>query len=197
VLTISRTGMLIFIAYSIYKFFSIQSFKPATVIKFTIVLVVTGFILSNITIHNFNLADRFLSSFNVEADASTIERFGVSDALYRLLLDKSKILGVGIYDYGYYIKPYLPYYMNSIYYAPGEAPPSFNFILQLVAELGPLLFIGMIVNIIFVLEKSDRFVKEWFIFLALFALSFQVLNFSIPFLILLYPIKKRENIIYN
>jgi len=197
VLTISRTGMLIFIVYSVYKFFSIQSFKPATVIKFAVIVIITGTILSNITIHSFNLADRFLSSFNVEADASTIERFGVTDALSKLLIDKSKILGIGIYDYGYYIKPYLPYYMNSIYYKPGESPPSFNFILQLIAELGPLLFIGMIASIIFVLKKADRFVKEWFMFLVLFALSFQILNFSIPFLILLYPTKKRENIIYN
>jgi hypothetical protein len=195
-LSISRTGMLLFILYTIYQYFSNNPIKFKSLLKMAATIAVAFFALSQITIQNFNLKDRLLSSFVADADYSTIERYGVTQALFNLIIDKSNVLGIGIYNFQFYIKEYLPSFMGIVYYAPGQSPPSFNFILQLIAELGPVIFIVMFVVFFFIMKKADRFVKEWFVFLFLFALSFQVLNFTIPFIILLYP-NQNENSLYN
>lgn len=192
--TISRTGILLFLVYTIYKYFETNTLKFKSVVKLSIILVAVFFVLSRITIQNFNLRDRFISSFVFDADLSTIERYGVTQALYKLIVDKGIILGVGIYNYQYYIKPYFPDFMSVIYYARGQSPPSFNFILQLIAELGPIIFIFMFGCVFFILKKADSFIKEWFVFLFLFALGFQVLNFTIPFIILLYPPNNEDSL---
>ncbi len=193
ILSISRTGLLFFIAYSAYAYMR----HSGVSMKKILVLISTGslgfLLLMNLNIGGFNLFDRLLSTADVEADLSTIERYGLTHALVDLAIDKSMILGVGIYNYFYYLKSYLPDYMGTLVYDRGFPLPSFNFIVQLWAEFGLplfLLFIYLVVK--YVRKCNNSFFNDWFLSLFLFALSFQMLNFSIPFIILLYPqFKKR------
>lgn len=188
ILSISRTGLLFFIAYSAYAYMKHAGFSMKRIVCLLFIGVLGFLLLSNLQIGGFNLFERLLSTADVEADASTIERYGLAHALVNLAIDKSMLLGIGIYNYFYYLKSYLPDYMNSITYERGFALPSFNFIIQLWAEFGLPLFLLFIYIIIKYIRKSkDSFVNEWFMALFLFALSFQILNFSIPFIILLYP----------
>lgn len=188
ILSISRTGLLFFIAYSAYAYMKHSGFSMKRIVGLLSIGVLGFLLLSNLQIGGFNLFERLLSTADVEADASTIERYGLAHALVNLAIDKSMLLGVGIYNYFYYLKSYLPDYMNSIIYERGFPLPSFNFIIQLWAEFGLPLFLLFIYIIIKYIRKSkDCFVNEWFMALFLFALSFQILNFSIPFIILLYP----------
>lgn len=195
IISISRTGLLIFILLA--SLIAYRTFKK-NILSFLLKSVFVGPILiamliglATLNIGGFNLADRFLSTFQVDSDSSTLERYGSMEALFNLILDKCLLLGTGIYNYQYYIKEYLPYYMDLSNYGKGDTPPSFNFVLQLFAEFGvPLafLFFGWVI-FIFKKAQNDLLVKDWFLFLFLFSLSFQALNFAIPFLIILYPLR--------
>jgi hypothetical protein len=79
-------------------------------------------------------------------------------------------------------------------YGAGDSPPSFNFIFQLFAEFGVPLALLFFFGTMFLLKKTFRetLIKDWFLFLFLFSLSFQTLNFVIPFLIILYPLKSKN-----
>lgn len=193
IVSISRTGLLMFLLFGLLITF--RRFKKNIfqfILKFTIwgpILFVILIGLSTLNIGGFNLAERFLSTFQVDADGSTLDRYGSTEALFNLIRDKCLLFGTGIYNYQYYIKSYLPYYMDSSQYGAGEAPSSFNFILQLIAEFGLPLALIFFSIVIFQLSKcKDILVKDWFLFLFLFSLSFQTLNFAVPFLILLYPL---------
>lgn len=198
ILSLSRTGILIYSLYGIYKFMN-KSISFSKVFKMALILITFFFIMKNITITGFNLYDRLLSSFNVEADLSTIERYGSSEAILNLIVDKGLIFGVGIFNYGFYVLNYLPDYMDVItHYDAEHGVPSFNFILQLVAEFGlPIFLIFMTLSIYYVRKSKDSFVIGWFLFLFVFCLSFQALNFSVPFLIFLYPALNDQNSLYN
>jgi hypothetical protein len=113
------------------------------------------------------------------------------------MVKESMFNGVGIYNYGYYIRDYFPEYMNINY--DGTGIPSFNFILQLLVEFGIFHFIIFFIILLSIIRKiKDSFAVIWFLFLFLFALSFQILNFAIPFLICLYPyFNKNENTLYS
>lgn len=193
IISISRTGLLIFIlfacliAYRTFKKNILSFFLKSIFIGPFLLAMLLG--LATLNVGGFNLSERLLSTFQVDADSSTLERYGTMDALFNLIIDKCLFLGTGIYNYQYYIKEYLPYYMDLSNYGKGDTPPSFNFVLQLFAEFGfplALLFFGWICLI---LKKApnDLLVKDWFLFLFLFSLSFQALNFAVPFLIILYP----------
>jgi hypothetical protein len=194
ILSVSRTGLLVFLLFFAYKYLFQKRFS---IKRISLLIVLIGgfvFLSAKITIENFNLYDRFISTFDVESDLSTIERYGSMVGMVNLGVSKSEVLGVGIYNYQYYIKNYLPDFMNVIHYGKKEAPPSFNFILELIVELGPLIFlIFFIITIIILIRSKDLFIKDWFTFTFIFALSFQILNFAIPFLILLYPGSKNES----
>ncbi len=198
ILSLSRTGILIYSLYGFYKFMNNRiSFKR--LLKMSIVMLACFVVLKNITIAGFNIYDRLLSSFNVEADMSTIERYGSAEAILNLAIDKSLLLGVGAFNYGFYVMKYLPDYMDVIsHYDAEHGVPSFNFILQLVAEFGlPLFLIFMTLCIYYVRKTKDTFVTGWFLFLFVFCLSFQALNFSVPFLIFLYPALDDQDSLLN
>ncbi|WP_187666198.1 O-antigen ligase [Pedobacter sp. N36a] len=195
IVSISRTGLLIFALFFLIVW--LRESKILTVKGFLKVLAYLPFILigllflGSFNIGGFNLTERLLSSFNQGADLSTLERYGSAEALFKLILDKGLILGVGIYNFQYYIKDYLPDYMDIFYYPKGVAPASFNFIFQLFVEFGVILAVFFfyksrryIFNV-----QNDRFYKDWFLFLFIFSFSFQTLNFAIPFLIFFYPSK--------
>ena len=160
ILSISRTGLLFFIAYSAYAYTK----HSGVSMKGIFVLIFMGSFLTLLLGNLVNLA-----------------------------IDKSMVLGVGIYNYFYYLKSYLPDYMKDLVYERGFPLPSFNFIVQLWAEFGlPIFLLFMYMVVKYIRKCKNTFFNEWFLSLFLFALSFQVLNFSIPFVILLYPqIKKR------
>lgn len=191
-LSISRTGMLIFVLFFLHKVFQGISFQRILWVSFVVIIGIG--ILSNITIGGFNIADRFTSSFNIYADLSTIERYGVTEALIRLAIDKSLYWGVGIYNYTFYIFDYLPVYLLDVIKYPSNFQiPSFNFIIQLFVELGFLFFILFFLSAFLLLRSiKNSILSDWYIYLFIFALSFQVLNFSLPFVILLYNFKKTK-----
>lgn len=196
IMTISRTGMIFFIAYSVYAFFKytqINKTKKVLIISFMLLALFSC--LSTLTFNGFNLYDRLLSTADVNADLSTIERYGLADAMLELFIDRGLFLGVGIYNYFYYLKDYIPDYMYMISYEYGFPLPSFNFILQLMAEYGlPLFIIFFLLIFKYIRRANDPFVTEWFVALFCFALSFQIFNFSLPFLIMLYyPIHNYTN----
>ena len=198
ILSLSRTGLLIFALFYLMvwmresKVFTAKGFFK--VLKFLPVIFIVIAVLSTLNIGGFNLGERVLSSFKSEADLSTIERYGSSKALYALFFDKSLFFGVGIYNYQYYVKAYIPAEMNMFYYPKGVAPASFNFIFELLVEFGlviSMLFFYYIYLNVFK-AKNERFYKDWFLFLCIFSFSFQTLNFAIPFLIFFYPSKIAE-----
>lgn len=192
--TISRTGMLVFLLFIILKNYNKLNWKKI------LVAILTLFVLSNVNILEFNLVDRFLSSFDFQADFSTIDRYGSAQAIATLALDKGLIWGIGIYNYMYYLYPYLPHYLqDAIPYGLKETIPSFNFVLQLLGEFGLPLLTYFILQTYFWLKRinHEKIIKDWFLYLGIFALSFQVLNFSLPFLILLYRPLYHENSICN
>lgn len=198
VLSLSRTGILLFIIYGFYNLLNNKiSFKVIFKVIFSIFVFL--FILQNLNISGFNILDRLSSSFNFEADLSTLERYGSAHAIFNLLIDKSLVFGVGIFNYGFYIQNYLPNYMNlSDFSDRAYNIPSFNFILQLIAEFGiPLFLLFFISTVRYVLKVKDSFISSWFLFLLIFCFTFQALNFSIPFLIYLYPLSNEKNTLYN
>lgn len=189
VLTISRTGLAMFVIYTLYKYIWYNRPSIATILKLSVLCAVLLGSLSLVNLHGFNLYQRLLSTGDVHADLSTIERYGLTHALFNLAMDKGLVVGVGIYNYFYYLKDYLPDYVTmNISYEYGYQLPSFNFVLQLWAEYGlffALLFFVLVIRM--VRKCKDPLIKEWFLFLLFFAFSFQILNFSVPFLIFLYP----------
>ena len=195
IFSISRTGLLIFALFYILvwfreiKIFTFSGF--IRILKFLPLILIVLVVFASLNIGGFNLGQRVLSSFQSEADMSTLERYGSSKAFLQLFLDKSLFLGVGIYNHQYYIKTYLPEDMNMFYYPRGVAPASFNFIFQLFVEFGlvPMLMFFYILYKNIFNWKNDRFFKDWILFLLIFSLSFQTLNFAIPFLIFFYPSK--------
>lgn len=196
ILSLSRTGLLIYILFLfLYQFRNgisvIRSFYTYCF------LAISFFLVKNINLYGFNIVDRLLSSFNTQADLSTIERYGSTEAILKMVIDKSLFLGVGIYNYGYYIKDYLPSYLTDVIkYSSKTVAPSFNFILQLMAEFGIILFIIFIIRVFFLIRKIHfYFVSMFFFFLFIFALSFQILNFSIPFIVLLFYISDEKDYI--
>lgn len=192
VLSISRTGLFVFLLFFLFKYYRRLTFCKIVVCVCIVILA------SQITIMNFNIIDRLISSFDITADASTAERYGSAEAIWRLALDKGLLLGVGIYNYYYYLTPYLPDYMTDVVaYSKGTPIPSFNFIFQLLVEWGGIqfLFFGIYTFINLRKKVCESFVKDWFLYMFIFALTVQVLNFSLPFLILLY--RKNENTLCN
>ncbi len=191
VLSISRTGLVFFIGYSIYAYWRYS--RQRTLSKIILSLgagIVVVAALSQLKIGGFNLFERLMSTMEVEADLSTIERYGLAEALIGLAVDKGLFFGIGIYNYFYYLKDYIPDYVT-ISYPYGMPLPSFNFIVQLIAEWGlPCFIVFLILSVRQIRSCQDRIVNEWFISLSLFAMSFQILNFSLPFIIMLYPLKK-------
>ena len=101
-LCISRTGMLVFICFVCLKNCSQLNFK-----RLVFLLLIIG-LLSQINWMGFNMMDRLVSSFDFEADRSTIERWGSAEGLFNLAIHKSLFFGVGIYNYFYYVMPYIP-----------------------------------------------------------------------------------------
>lgn len=199
VLTISRTGLAMFVIYTLYKYISYNRPSIVTILKMSILCTVLLGALSMVNLHGFNLYQRLLSTGNVQADLSTIERYGLTHALFNLAMDKGLVVGVGIYNYFYYLKDYLPDYVTmNISYEYGYQLPSFNFVLQLWAEYGlffALLFFVLVIRI--VRKCKDPLIKEWFLFLLFFAFSFQILNFSVPFLIFFYPPFSRTDLSFK
>lgn len=189
VISISRTGLLIYFIFLLLILFREYRMNFNLIIKSLFIIIPLTILLSNINIIGFNLLERLISTFQYSSDSSTLERYGSMQALLNLLLSKSIIIGVGIYNYQYYIKQYLPDYMNVFNYGNGDTPTSFNFLLQILVEFGLLFSLIFFLISIKLLKKNKNinFQKDWFIFLLIFSLSFQTLNFSIPFLILLYP----------
>jgi O-antigen ligase len=198
IISISRTGLLLYILFA--GLIAFREFKKNLLrffLKFSIlgpVFLVLIVVISTLNIGGFNLTERLLSTFQVDSDASTLERYGSMEALLNLIYDKCLLLGTGIYNYQYYIKFYLPYYMDLSSYGAGDSPPSFNFIFQLFAEFGVPLALLFFYGTMFILKKTvhETLIKDWFLFLFLFSLSFQTLNFAIPFLIILYPLKSKN-----
>jgi hypothetical protein len=186
--SLSRTGMIIYLLYLLYIAL-IGNLSLKRILSISVVLICSYVVLVNLNISEINIVDRFSSSFDIEADKSTIERYGSAEAIYNLFLDKGLIFGVGIFNYGFYVNNYLPDYMDVItHYGPGHGVPSFNFILQLAAELGlPIFLIFMFASWLQLYRLNNGFVTNWFLFLVIFCLSFQGLNFSVPFLIILFP----------
>lgn len=192
IMTISRTGMVFFIGYSVYAYFkySRKSKLKKIIISLTAISVLVT-ILSSLKFNGFNLYERLLSTADVNSDLSTLERYGLADAMLGLFIDKGVVFGVGIYNYFYYIKDYIPNYMSVIVYDYGFPLPSFNFVVQLMAEYGlPLFLLFSLLVIRYIRKTNDSFISEWFIALFFFALSFQILNFSLPFIIMLYQTNK-------
>lgn len=195
IISISRTGLLLYILFA--GLIAFREFKKNLIrffLKFSIlapVFIVIIMAISTLNIGGFNLTERFFSTFQVDSDASTLERYGSMEALLNLIYDKCLLMGTGIYNYQYYVKLYLPYYMDQSSYGAGDTPPSFNFVFQLFAEFGvPLAMIFFIGSVIYLRKTHhETLIKDWFVFLLLFSLSFQTLNFAIPFLIILYPLK--------
>lgn len=130
-LCISRTGMLVFICFVCLKNCSQLNFK-----RLVFLLLIIG-LLSQINWMGFNMMDRLVSSFDFEADRSTIERWGSAEGLFNLAIHKSLFFGVGIYNYFYYVMPYIPSEMYHLMnYSNSDKVVSFNFILQLWTEWG-------------------------------------------------------------
>jgi len=179
----------------------INVFSPKGLLKLLFimpVLLVAVYFLSTISIGGFNIGERFMSTFEVEADLSTIERYGTTQALFSLLMKKSLLVGIGMYNFQYYIKDYLPDYMDVMYYPKGVSPASFNFVLQMIVEQGVLLFLAfMVLNVLILKRTKNSFIRNWYIYLFLFSISFQTLNFSIPFLIMFFVFKNEENSLFN
>lgn len=195
ILSISRTGLVLFIGYTIYAYLRYSNgggLKKGVIM--TVIFSIFLMLMSSLEIGGFNLYDRLISTFDVEADMSTIERYGLAQALVDLAIDKSMIVGVGIYNYFYYLKDYLPDYMSAIHYDYGFPLPSFNFIVQLIAEWGlPIFIFFVIISYRNLKLLRSKIADEWFVSLLIFGISFQVLNFSLPFILMLYPINRKNN----
>lgn len=202
VLSISRLGQLLFVMFYAIEFgrfikiFSIRGFlKMVTILPLLIILL---YFISTLNVGGFNVGQRFTSSFQVDADLSTIERYGSSEALFNMLVDKSLLLGIGIYNFQYYIKDYLPSYMDVLYYGKGEGPASFNFVLQMMVEYGLIGFLVYVtLNFTIIKKTKNLFVQDWYLYLLIFSLSFQVLNFAIPFVIMFFITKDEKDSIYS
>ncbi|TRX46502.1 hypothetical protein FNW54_03280 [Bacteroides sp. HF-5092] len=182
-LCISRTGMLVFICFICLKNCSKLNFK-----RVVFVLLIIG-LLSQINWMGFNMMDRLVSSFDFEADRSTVERWGSAEGLLNLAIHKSLFLGVGIYNYFYYVMPYIPSEMYHLMnYSNSDKVVSFNFILQLWAEWGGILFLFFFSFVFYKLYRirKDGVMTDWFLYFFIISLSVQLMNFSLPFLILLY-----------
>jgi len=203
ILSLSRTGLLVYSLFFMLVWFrktKLLSFK--SFVRAIIILpLIIGFIaiLARLNVGNLNIGSHFLSAFNYSSDLSTLERYGSSEALFNLFKSKGLLFGVGIYNYQYYIKDFLPAYMSIFHYEPGIAPASFNFIIQLFAELGFIMTVFFFVKSYFTIYKPyiDSFIKDWFLFLIIFSFSFQILNFAVPFLIILYLPANEKYSIYN
>lgn len=185
-LCISRTGMLVFICFICLKSFSNLSFKKVSFLLLIILL------LSQINWMGFNMMDRLTSSFDFDADNSTIERWGSAEGLLNLAIHKSLFWGVGIYNYFYYIMPYIPSEMYHLMnYSNSDKVVSFNFILQLLGEWGGILFLFFFSFVFYKLFKirKEGMVTDWFFYFFIISMSVQLMNFSLPFLILLYTPK--------
>lgn len=190
ILCISRTGMLILLVFVIWK--NYQSIG----IKKVMLALILLFVLSQIEVMGFNIIERFTSSFDDGADASNIERFGSAYALVELALDKALLFGVGIYNYGYYILDYVPAELLALKnYSLKDEVVSFNFIVQLFAEWGGFIFSCFIIYVFRLLSSNKQFVfmADWFLFFAVVSFSVQFMNFSLPFLIILYSPNLRIN----
>ena len=202
ILSISRLGQLLFFVFYAIEFgryvniFSLKgSLKALALLPVILGLV---YVLGNVSIGGFNIGERFMSTFEVEADLSTIERYGSSEALLNLLVNKGLLVGVGMYNFQYYIKDYLPVYMDVLYYPRGASPASFNFVLQMVVELGLILsIVYFFLSSLILVRTPCSLIRYWYFYLFLFSLSFQTLNFSIPFLIMFFIFKNEENSLFN
>ena len=204
ILSLSRTGMLIFALFHVAIYFREINFNSLKglikILKFIPIFLAPIFIISSLNVSGLNMGDRIISSFNQEADYSTIERYGSAEALLNLFIDKGQFFGIGIYNFQYYILDYLPTYMDVFYYPKGTAPSSFNFIFQLLVEFGFIvsLFFFFLARKNIFKSYNDRFFKDWFLFLLIFSFTFQTLNFSIPFLVFFFPSNFNEkNYLHN
>ena len=150
---------------------------------FICVLILAISLLTKLEFQGFNVASRFLSSFNTEADASTIERYASLVALLGLALDKSLLFGVGIYNYAFYIKPYIAPEVWKSFYADNTVMPSFSFVIQLFAEFGGILFLLLFLGVYRYYRTSVGAEKYWFLVALLFAMTFQVTNFACTYFI--------------
>lgn len=183
--SISRTGLLV-----LALFYILKNIRKFTIKKISFVLIML-LLLSTLSFSGFNLLDRFTSSFDVNADISTIERYGSTEALLNLAISKCLLFGVGIFNYSYYIYNFLPDY--AVTYSIDVAIPSFNLILQLWAEWGLPLIICFICFFYRLFKRNcSSFVIDWFFYLAIFALSFQIFNFSLPFIIILFSFERNN-----
>lgn len=196
ILSLSRSGLIFYALFlALYQFR--DGVKVSRLIFISCLFGALYFFVQNVTIYGFNIIDRLLSSFDTQSDLSTIERYGSSSAILQLALDKAQIVGVGVYNYGYYAMSYLPDYMSVIHYTKEKTLPSFNFVLQLLAEFGSFLFLFLFLKGYFLIKATNiYFVRMFFLFLVLYAMTFQILNFAVPFLILLYS-PDEEDSIYN
>lgn len=184
--SISRTGwVLLPLILGIIYFYERKTNKKSYNHLGVIIFIIFGIILiSNLDIQGFNVLNRFTSTFDSAADDSTIERFGSARVLFELFLDKSLFVGVGLYNYMFYVSQYYDSYMSFIY--AGSFMPSFSLVLQFLAEFGTLFF-GILLLRLFIYYKTALSIeKYWFVIVLLFAVSFQVTNFACTYFIFLY-----------
>ena len=194
-LCFSRTGLLILLLFVFIKNVGSYSLKKIVVLGLLVIVLV------NVSVFGLSLVDRILSSFSINSDASTFERFGSMLGLLNLFWEKGLVLGVGIFNYTFYLYEYMPQAVISyMHFHKSSVIVSFNFILQLAAEWGFPLF----VSFLYLCKKylkpfcKDGFEKDWFIYLAILSLSVQMPNFSIAYIILLYlPSSLNQNVLKN
>lgn len=192
VLSLSRLGLVLML-FVIFMYNWRTFLKPGIALPLVAALIVFLALLSRVNVYGFNMLDRLISVFSANADLSTNERYGVSAGLLNLSLNKSLALGVGIYNYMYYIGEHLPPWF-AIEYPPGYYVPSFNFLIQLAAEWGWPAFLSFCCfTAVRLRNVNDPFVNKWFLLLGLALSSFQMLTFGMPFLILLWPAARRKN----
>lgn len=189
VLTIARTGLVLIpalcliIAWMEAKASNGAFRMPKSLVVFG-VLTIGVLLLADTSILGYDVGSRLASSFNAEADASTIERYGSMAALLQLAMHKALIFGVGIYNYSFYVRPYLSDYLRDLYGSDGIMP-SFSFVIQLFSELGGVLFSILLLLAYRYYRVANAPEKYWFLTALVFAMTFQVTNFACTFFVFL------------
>jgi hypothetical protein len=193
IVSMSRTGMLGFACVFLVYYFRYSGRK---LIKYLLVGFVIVLLMNYISIWmgiQFSLQDRFSSIFNAEYSSSNVERYGIAQSLMSMALSPGAILGYGFFNYMYYLPKFFSPLMASISYSKIEDIPSFNLIVQLIAEVGWISSVlGVCAMVIFWIRIRKITAKrgnaaESFKFaticgVLLYAMSVNVFAFEISFL---------------
>lgn len=147
--------------------------------------IVCYFVSLNLSVQYFNIIERIQTILNFEdMDDSMFIRYHSILYLYRLFLDKCTIMGIGLYNYIYFISDYFDlYFQNKIGHSQ---VPSFSLLLQFLAELGSLPFFILFIRLYYYQRKCTIIEYIWFIVALCYSLTFQVTNLSVTYFILLY-----------